>query len=105
MGLNTAAAREAGNMIDLDSDPLKLMELVRIGAMGENPAADTRDTRRSAGEIRELRRRGPDPARRGGVSGTCAESRSSRLPLRAAASSQRSFSMRWPSCVAPARLA
>jgi K+-transporting ATPase ATPase B chain len=31
MGLNTAAAREAGNMIDLDSDPLKLMELVRIG--------------------------------------------------------------------------
>ena len=31
MGLGTAAAREAGNMIDLDSDPLKLMDLVRIG--------------------------------------------------------------------------
>ena len=31
MGLGSAAARDAGNMIDLDNDPLKLMEVVRIG--------------------------------------------------------------------------
>jgi potassium-transporting ATPase ATP-binding subunit len=29
LNLGTAAAREAGNMIDLDSDPMKLMELIR----------------------------------------------------------------------------
>jgi K+-transporting ATPase ATPase B chain len=29
--LGTAAAREAGNMIDLDSDPLKLMAVIRAG--------------------------------------------------------------------------
>ena len=29
MNLGTAAAREAGNMIDLDSDPMKLMEVIR----------------------------------------------------------------------------
>jgi K+-transporting ATPase ATPase B chain len=32
MGAGAAAAREAGNMIDLDNDPLKLMEVVRIGS-------------------------------------------------------------------------
>jgi K+-transporting ATPase ATPase B chain len=31
MGIGEAAARQAGNMIDLDNDPLKLMEVVRIG--------------------------------------------------------------------------
>ena len=31
MNLGTAAAREAGNMIDLDSDPFKLMEVIRVG--------------------------------------------------------------------------
>ena len=31
MGLGTPAAREAGGLIDLDSDPLKIMEVVRIG--------------------------------------------------------------------------
>jgi len=29
LNLGTAAAREAGNMIDLDSDPVKLMEVIR----------------------------------------------------------------------------
>ena len=29
MNLGTTAAREAGNMIDLDSDPMKLMEVIR----------------------------------------------------------------------------
>jgi K+-transporting ATPase ATPase B chain len=31
LNLGTAAAREAGNMIDLDSDPLKLMAVIRAG--------------------------------------------------------------------------
>jgi K+-transporting ATPase ATPase B chain len=31
MNEGTQAAREAGNLIDLDSDPTKLMEVVRIG--------------------------------------------------------------------------
>jgi K+-transporting ATPase ATPase B chain len=31
LNLGTAAAREAGNMIDLDSDPMKLMEVIRAG--------------------------------------------------------------------------
>jgi K+-transporting ATPase ATPase B chain len=31
MNHGTAAAREAGNMIDLDSDPFKLMEVIRVG--------------------------------------------------------------------------
>ena len=31
LNLGTAAAREAGNMIDLDSDPIKLIELIRAG--------------------------------------------------------------------------
>ena len=29
LNLGTAAAREAGNMTDLDSDPMKLMEVIR----------------------------------------------------------------------------
>jgi potassium-transporting ATPase ATP-binding subunit len=29
LNLGTAAAREAGNMIDLDSDPIKLMDVIR----------------------------------------------------------------------------
>ena len=29
LNLGTAAAREAGNMIDLDSDPMKLMAVIR----------------------------------------------------------------------------
>jgi K+-transporting ATPase ATPase B chain len=31
MGTGTAAAKEAGNMVDLDSDPTKLIEIVEIG--------------------------------------------------------------------------
>ena len=31
LNLGTAAAREAGNMIDLDSDPIKLIEIIRAG--------------------------------------------------------------------------
>ncbi|MEQ3554829.1 potassium-transporting ATPase subunit KdpB [Pseudonocardia nematodicida] len=31
MNTGTAAAKEAGNMVDLDSDPAKLIEIVRIG--------------------------------------------------------------------------
>jgi K+-transporting ATPase ATPase B chain len=31
MNTGTAAAKEAGNMVDLDSDPTKLIEIVRIG--------------------------------------------------------------------------
>ncbi|GAB2912997.1 potassium-transporting ATPase subunit KdpB [Rhodococcus aerolatus] len=31
MGTGTSAAKEAGNMVDLDSDPTKLIEVVRIG--------------------------------------------------------------------------
>ncbi|WP_369055508.1 potassium-transporting ATPase subunit KdpB [Kineococcus terrestris] len=31
MGSGTSAAREAGNMVDLDSDPTKLIEIVEIG--------------------------------------------------------------------------
>ena len=31
MNTGTQAAREAGNMVDLDSDPTKLMEVVQIG--------------------------------------------------------------------------
>ncbi|WP_130011229.1 potassium-transporting ATPase subunit KdpB [Serinicoccus sediminis] len=31
MGSGTAAAKEAGNMVDLDSDPTKLLDIVRIG--------------------------------------------------------------------------
>ena len=31
MNTGTVAAREAGNMIDLDSDPTKLIEIVEIG--------------------------------------------------------------------------
>jgi K+-transporting ATPase ATPase B chain len=31
MNTGTVAAREAGNMVDLDSDPTKLIEIVRIG--------------------------------------------------------------------------
>mgnify|MGYP000506102823 CR=1 FL=1 len=31
MNTGTQAAREAGNMIDLDSDPTKLIEIVEIG--------------------------------------------------------------------------
>ena len=31
MNVGTQAAREAGNMIDLDSDPTKVMEVVMIG--------------------------------------------------------------------------
>ncbi len=31
MNTGTMAAREAGNMIDLDSDPTKLIEIVEIG--------------------------------------------------------------------------
>jgi K+-transporting ATPase ATPase B chain len=31
LNLGTAAAREAGNMIDLDSDPMKLIEVIRAG--------------------------------------------------------------------------
>ncbi|MDE4998667.1 HAD-IC family P-type ATPase, partial [Francisella tularensis] len=31
MSTGTSAAREAGNMVDLDSDPKKIIELVKIG--------------------------------------------------------------------------
>ena len=31
MNTGTQAAREAGNMVDLDSDPTKLIEIVEIG--------------------------------------------------------------------------
>src|SRR3546814_8512821 len=31
MNIGTAAAREAGNMVDLDSNPTKLIEVVMIG--------------------------------------------------------------------------
>ena len=31
MNTGTVAAREAGNMVDLDSDPTKLIEIVEIG--------------------------------------------------------------------------
>ena len=31
MNTGTAAAKEAGNMVDLDSDPTKLIEIVAIG--------------------------------------------------------------------------
>ena len=31
MNTGTAAAKEAGNMVDLDSDPTKLIEVVEIG--------------------------------------------------------------------------
>ena len=31
MNTGTMAAREAGNMVDLDSDPTKLIEIVEIG--------------------------------------------------------------------------
>ncbi|NUK82684.1 HAD-IC family P-type ATPase, partial [Streptomyces lunaelactis] len=31
MNTGTSAAKEAGNMVDLDSDPTKLIEIVRIG--------------------------------------------------------------------------
>ena len=31
MNTGTAAAKEAGNMVDLDSDPTKLIEIVEIG--------------------------------------------------------------------------
>jgi K+-transporting ATPase ATPase B chain len=31
MNTGTAAAKEAGNMVDLDSDPTKLIDIVRIG--------------------------------------------------------------------------
>ena len=31
MNTGTSAAKEAGNMVDLDSDPTKLIDIVRIG--------------------------------------------------------------------------
>ncbi len=34
MNSGTEAAREAGNMVDLDSDPTKLLEVVETGKLG-----------------------------------------------------------------------
>ena len=66
LNLGTAAAREAGNMIDLDSDPLKLMAVIRAGqaSVDDAPGADHVLDRQRPRQI--LRR--PAGAVRGGVS-------------------------------------
>ncbi len=60
MNTGTAAAKEAGNMVDLDSDPTKLIEIVEIGKqlLITRGALTTFSHRQRPGEV--LR----DPARR-----------------------------------------
>ena len=78
MNTGTSAAKEAGNMVDLDSDPTKLIEIVEVGKqLLDHPrrAHDLLDRERRgqvlrdpAGDLRgELRGPGEGPARRPNV--------------------------------------
>ena len=51
MNTGTQAAREAGNMVDLDSNPTKLIEIVEIGKQ-------TADDARLADDVQHRQRRG-----------------------------------------------
>ena len=45
MNSGTSACKEAANMVDLDSDPTKLLEVIAIGKQLSSPAARSRRSR------------------------------------------------------------
>ena len=105
MNTGTAAAKEAGNMVDLDSNPTKLIEIVEVGeAAADDPrrADDVLDRERRrqvlrdpAGDLRRhVRRRGSatGPARRAQRHGArhAPRARSSRRSSSTRSSSRRS---------------